>query len=147
MIIYGTFLCNGKAIILALYLFIPVALHLVEVLSPWRLSTDDVLATQIEVFEESQEEDNARLTMPGGLDLNSHQDVFGALFTKVSTFHILSGLPIWTSHPLSEGLASLAARGSVLAGVDMFCTCWGSGLQHSKLTPLPGPLAKPVAAG
>ncbi len=54
-----------------------------EVLLPWRLSTDEALATQIEVFEESQEEDNACITMPGGIDLNAHQDVFNAIFTKV----------------------------------------------------------------
>lgn len=52
-------------------------------LSPWRLSTNEVLATQIEVFEESQAEDDENMTMPGGVDLNSHEDVFSALFTKV----------------------------------------------------------------
>lgn len=54
-----------------------------EVLAPWRLSTHDVLATQVEVFEESHEEDSSHMTMPGGLDLNSHEDIFNALFTKV----------------------------------------------------------------
>lgn len=64
-----------------------VALHLIEVLSPWRLSTNEVLATQVDVFEESQAEDESHMTMPGGLDLNSHQDIFNALFTKVNTIH------------------------------------------------------------
>lgn len=60
-----------------------IALQVIEVLLPWRLSTNEVLATQIEVFEESQGEDDANMTIPGGVDLNSHQDVFSALFTKV----------------------------------------------------------------
>ena len=62
----------------------PLALQLVEVLTPWRLSTQEGLATQIEVFEESQEEDNSLTTTPEGLDLNSHEDIFNTLFTKVS---------------------------------------------------------------
>lgn len=62
-----------------------VALHLLEVLAPWKLSTNEVLATQIEVFEESQDEDNSLLTTPEGLDLNSHEDIFNSLFTKVGS--------------------------------------------------------------
>lgn len=59
------------------------ALHLLESVAQWRLSTNEVLATQIEVFEESQAEDDSQMTMPGGIDLNSHEDIFNALFTKV----------------------------------------------------------------
>ena len=66
-----------------LILFLCTALQLVEVLQPWRHSTNEVLATQIEVFEDSQVEDDSHMTMPGGIDLNSHDDVFNTLFTKV----------------------------------------------------------------
>ncbi len=40
----------------------------------------------MEVFEESQAEDDNQMIMPGGIDLNSHQDIFNALFTKVMHF-------------------------------------------------------------
>lgn len=79
--------CPPLSIKLCSFLLAPPALQLVEVLSPWRLSTQEVLATQIEVFEESQEEDNALTTTPEGLDLNSHEDIFNTLFTKVSVTH------------------------------------------------------------
>ena len=47
------------------------------------MSTNEVLATQIDVFEETQAEDDSHVIMPGGVDLNSHEDIFNALFIKV----------------------------------------------------------------
>ena len=66
-------------------------------LSPWRLTTNEVLATQIEVFEDSQTEDDASITMPGGVDLNSHEDIFNALYTKVNRpdHGVVSGVGYW----------------------------------------------------
>ena len=60
-----------------------LGLQLIEVLSSWRLTTNEDLATQIEVFEDTQTEDDSYMTMPGGVDLNSHEDIFNALFSKV----------------------------------------------------------------
>ena len=49
-----------------------------------RSHTDDErLATQLEVWEESQLEDQTHLEMPGGTDINSHEDMFNAVFGKV----------------------------------------------------------------
>ena len=56
---------------------------MLEVLSPWRHTTDENLATQIEVFQEGQAEDNDQMNMPGGVDINSHEDMFNAVFAKV----------------------------------------------------------------
>ena len=50
---------------------------------PARHTADDLLSTQIEVFEESQSEDNAQLEMPGGIDIHSHDDMFNAVLAKV----------------------------------------------------------------
>lgn len=60
-----------------------VALELLEVLLPWRHSAEEALATQIEVFEDSHQSDLGQLDMPGGVDINSHGDVFNAVFGKV----------------------------------------------------------------
>ena len=35
------------------------------------------------MFEEAQHEDNSQLEMPGGVDINSHEDMFNAVFGKV----------------------------------------------------------------
>ena len=59
------------------------ALQLLEILSPWRHTADEALATQIEVFEDSHSEDDSQLNMPGGIDINSHEDMFNAVLAKV----------------------------------------------------------------
>ena len=61
-----------------------VGLQLTEILMPWRHTTNEQLDTQMEVFEESRVEDNNNVIMPGGVDLNSHEDIFNALFVKVN---------------------------------------------------------------
>ncbi len=47
-----------------------------------------MLATQIDVFEETQVEDDSHVIMPGGIDLNSHEDIFNALFVKVNIVYV-----------------------------------------------------------
>lgn len=59
------------------------ALQLQELLSPWRHTADEALATQIEVFEDSYSEDESHLNMPGGIDINSHEDMFNAVLARV----------------------------------------------------------------
>ena len=59
------------------------ALQLLEVLSPWRHTEDEGLATQLEVFHESRSDDTDEMTMPGGVDITSHEDLFNALYAKV----------------------------------------------------------------
>ena len=51
-----------------------------------RDADDERLATQLEVWEESQQEDQTQLEMPGGVDINSHEDMFNAVFGKVVEF-------------------------------------------------------------
>ena len=58
-------------------------MELLEVLSPMRISAEEALAMQIEVFEDGHHADQNQLDMPGGLDINSHCDIFNAVFTKV----------------------------------------------------------------
>lgn len=61
------------------------AIHCLEAtkLSLSRHVAEEPLATQVEVFEEGQAEDREHLDMPGGLDINSHEDMFNAVFGKV----------------------------------------------------------------
>lgn len=60
------------------------ALQLQEILSRWRYTADDALGTQIDVFEDSYTEDESHLSMPGGIDINSHEDMFNAVLAKVN---------------------------------------------------------------
>lgn len=59
------------------------AMQLLEVLSPMRNSAEEALATQLEVFDDGHHADLGQLDMPGGVDINSHSDVFNAVFGKV----------------------------------------------------------------
>ena len=61
----------------------PEAMQLLEVLSPMRNSAEEALATQMEVFDDSHHADLGQLEMPGGIDVNSHLDLFSAVFEKV----------------------------------------------------------------
>ena len=65
------------------------ALQLLDVLSPWRHTTNEALAIQIQVFNEVHAEDNYHLDKPGGVDVNSHEDVFHAVLNKVSHARLL----------------------------------------------------------
>lgn len=42
--------------------------------------------TQVEVFEEGIQEDAGQTELPGGVDLNSHEDMFNAVFGKVDDY-------------------------------------------------------------
>ena len=68
-------------------------------LVPLRHNADEQLATQLEVFEESHSEDNSHTEMPGGINLDNHEDIFQAVYGKVCNtpntlpfLHILQSL-------------------------------------------------------
>ena len=52
-------------------------------LSPWRHTTNEALAIQIQVFNEAHAEDNDHMDRPGGIDMDSYEDVFHAVLNKV----------------------------------------------------------------
>ena len=70
------------------------ALQLLDILSPWRHTTNEALAIQIQVFNEAHAEDNYHLDKPGGVDVNSHEDVFHAVLNKVSHCQIIISMPL-----------------------------------------------------
>ena len=47
-------------------------------------TTNEALTVQIQVFNESLAEDSAHLDEPGGVDVNSSEDMFHAILSKVS---------------------------------------------------------------
>ena len=49
-----------------------------------RNTENEDLAVQLEVFEDIRSEDDEELMCQGGLSLNSHLDVFHALFYKAT---------------------------------------------------------------
>ena len=71
-------------VVLIIHHLLCIALQLQEILTPWRHTADEALATQIDVFEESHSEDDSQLNMPGGIDINSHEDMFNAVLAKVA---------------------------------------------------------------
>jgi hypothetical protein len=48
-----------------------------------RHSEDDDINTQIDLFDEIRQQDEEEMSVPGGIDLNSHLDMFNAVFCKV----------------------------------------------------------------
>lgn len=60
------------------------ALQFLDVLSPWRHTTNEALAIQIQVFSETHAQDNEEMRTQGGLDVNSHEDIFNAVLNKVT---------------------------------------------------------------
>lgn len=46
----------------------------------------DALLKQLNIYWGKLEHDEERLSMPGGVDVNSHEDIFRALMEKVSSF-------------------------------------------------------------
>ena len=60
-----------------------LGLHLQEILSQWRYTTNEALATQVDVFEDSFGDDESQISMPGGININSHDDMFNAVLAKV----------------------------------------------------------------
>ena len=65
------------------------ALQLLDILSPWRHTTNEALAIQIQVFNEAHAEDNDHMDKPGGVDMDSYEDMFHALLNKVSFWLII----------------------------------------------------------
>uniref|UniRef100_A0AAY5F027 Inverted formin, FH2 and WH2 domain containing n=1 Tax=Electrophorus electricus TaxID=8005 RepID=A0AAY5F027_ELEEL len=68
-----------------------VGLQLLDFLPKLREQEDEDLIIQCEAFEEAMAEDEEELMrLYGGIDMSNHQEVFTALFNKVSTFICLS---------------------------------------------------------
>ena len=67
------------------------ALQLLDVLSLWRHTTNEALAIQIQVFNEAHAGDNALMDMPGGIDINSPEEVFNVVLNKVRARLIIQG--------------------------------------------------------
>ncbi|XP_038633960.1 inverted formin-2-like isoform X5 [Scyliorhinus canicula] len=63
-----------------------IGLHLLDLLPLLREKDDEDLLVQCITFEEAKESDDDELMrIYGGIDMNSHQEVFAALFNKVSS--------------------------------------------------------------
>ncbi|XP_069063412.1 inverted formin-2 isoform X1 [Pleurodeles waltl] len=63
-----------------------IGLQLLDVLTKLRDHEDEDLEIQASVFEDIKAEDDEELfTIYGGIDMNSHQEVFSTLFNKVSS--------------------------------------------------------------
>nr|XP_020753309.1 inverted formin-2-like [Odocoileus virginianus texanus] len=102
----------------------------------WPLDLEDGdLLIQLEAFREAKAEDEEELLRVfGGIDINSHQEVFSALFHKVScspaSVHLLSVLQgllhlepsLRSSQLLWEALESLVNRAVLLASDGQECT-------------------------
>ncbi|XP_045415480.1 inverted formin-2 isoform X2 [Lemur catta] len=112
-----------------------VGLQLLDVLTRLRDLEDADLLIQLEAFEEAKAEDEEELLhVSGGVDMNSHQEVFASLFHKVSCtpastqlLSMLQGLlhlePTHRSSQLLwEALESLVNRAVLLASDAQECT-------------------------
>lgn len=112
-----------------------IGLQLLDVLTRLRDLEDADLLIQLEAFEEAKAEDEEELLhVCGGVDMNSHQEVFASLFHKVSCspasaqlLSVLQGLlhlepTLRSSQLLWEALESLVNRAVLLASDDQECT-------------------------
>ncbi|XP_004376812.1 inverted formin-2 [Trichechus manatus latirostris] len=112
-----------------------IGLQLLDVLTRLRDIEDADLLIQLEAFEESKAEDEEELLrVCGGIDMSSHQEVFAALFHKVSCspvsvqlLSVLQGLlhlepTCRSSQLLWEALESLVNRAVLLASDAQECT-------------------------
>ncbi|XP_072819942.1 inverted formin-2 isoform X2 [Vicugna pacos] len=112
-----------------------IGLQLLDVLTRLRDLEDGDLLIQLETFREAKAEDEEELLRVfGGTDINSHQEVFAALFHKVScspaSAHLLSVLQgllhleptLRSSQLLWEALENLVNRAVLLASDTQECT-------------------------
>ncbi|KAM5239874.1 inverted formin-2 isoform 3-T3 [Hipposideros larvatus] len=112
-----------------------IGLQLLDVLTRLRDLEDADLLIQLEAFEEAKAEDEEELLhVCGGVDMNSHQEVFASLFHKVSCspasaqlLSVLQGLlhlepTLRSSQLLWEALESLVNRAVLLASDEQECT-------------------------
>ncbi|XP_070105462.1 inverted formin-2 isoform X4 [Equus caballus] len=112
-----------------------IGLQLLDVLTRLRDLEDADLLIQLEAFEEAKAEDEEELLrVCGGIDMNSHQEVFASLFHKVScspaSAHLLSVLQgllhleptLRSSQLLWEALESLVNRAVLLASDAQECS-------------------------
>ncbi|XP_053451936.1 inverted formin-2 isoform X2 [Nycticebus coucang] len=134
-----------------------VGLQLLDILTRLRDLEDPDLLIQLEAFEEAKAEDEEELLrVSGGVDMNSHQEVFASLFHKVSCspasaqlLSVLQGLlhlePTHRSSQLLwEALESLVNRAVLLASDAQDCTLEEvvERLLSVKGRPRPSPLDK-----
>ncbi|XP_036097412.1 inverted formin-2 isoform X2 [Molossus molossus] len=112
-----------------------IGLQLLDVLTRLRDLEDADLLIQLEAFEEAKAEDEEELLQVcGGIDMNSHQEVFASLFHKVSCspasaqlLSVLQGLlhlepSLRSSQLLWEALESLVNRAVLLASDAQECS-------------------------
>nr|XP_058914820.1 inverted formin-2 isoform X2 [Kogia breviceps] len=112
-----------------------IGLQLLDVLMRLRDLEDEDLLIQLEAFREAKAEDEEELLRVfGGIDINSHQEVFSSLFHKVScspaSAHLLSVLQgllhleptLRSGRLLWEALESLVNRAVLLATDTQECT-------------------------
>ncbi|KAM8781806.1 inverted formin-2 isoform 2-T3 [Rhynchonycteris naso] len=112
-----------------------IGLQLLDVLTRLRDLEDADLLIQLEAFDEAKAEDEEELLQVcGGVDMNSHQEVFASLFHKVSCspasaqlLSVLRGLlhlepSLRSSQLLWEALESLVNRAVLLASDAQECT-------------------------
>nr|KAF6484953.1 inverted formin 2 [Rousettus aegyptiacus] len=112
-----------------------IGLQLLDILTRLRNLEDADLLIQLEAFEEAKAEDQEELLqLCGGVDMNSHQEVFASLFHKVSCspvsaqlLSMLQGLlhlepALRSSQLLWEALESLVNRAVLLASDAQECT-------------------------
>ncbi|XP_023364624.1 inverted formin-2 isoform X2 [Otolemur garnettii] len=134
-----------------------VGLQLLDILTRLRDLEDPDLLIQLEAFEEAKAEDEEELLrVSGGVDMNSHQEVFASLFHKVSCspvsaqlLSVLQGLLYLeptrrSSQLLWEALESLVNRAVLLASDAQDCTLEEvvERLLSVKGRPRPSPLDK-----
>ncbi|XP_069921461.1 inverted formin-2 isoform X4 [Oryctolagus cuniculus] len=134
-----------------------IGLQLLDVLTRLRDLEDEDLLIQLEAFEEAKAEDEEELLrVSGGVDMNSHQEVFARLFHKVSCspastqlLSMLQGLlHLEPSHRASqllwEALEGLVNRAVLLASDAQESTLEElvERLLSTKGRPRPGPLSQ-----
>ena len=87
---------------------------------------DEDLLIQLEAFREAKAEDEEELLRVfGGIDINSHQEVFASLFHKVGRGRAAPPGTVLGEGPVGSGLGSglLSCPGHTLP-------CWGRGAPH-----------------
>ncbi|XP_078262602.1 inverted formin-2 isoform X2 [Rhinoraja longicauda] len=107
-----------------------IGLHLLDILPSLREKDDEDLLVQCLTFEDTKGDDDEELMkLYDGIDMNSHQEVFTALFNKVSSLpvstHLLSILqgllqldPSNSSSPLIWGALEVLVNRAVLVADD-----------------------------
>ncbi|XP_064197300.1 LOW QUALITY PROTEIN: inverted formin-2-like [Anguilla rostrata] len=112
-----------------------IGLQLLDILPKLREQEEEDLVIQCEAFEETMAEDEEELQrIYGGIDMSSHQEVFSAVFTKVSSspssLQLLSILQALMQlgpdqAEMWQALEALTTRATLLAQEGKQWHCWG----------------------